>query len=99
MTPPILPDGGTLASASYDGTIRLWNARSGAYQQTLEGHNGPVTSVAFSPDGGTLASGSFEGTILLWDIRRYHALGRHQNVPPSWMGRDNRWNFHLQPPL
>jgi WD40 repeat protein len=35
--------------------------------QTLEGHSGWVSSVAFSPDGLTLASGSDEGTIKLWD--------------------------------
>jgi len=31
-----------LASASDDGTVRIWDASSGAYLQTLEGHSRPV---------------------------------------------------------
>merc|ERR1712096_257015 len=57
---------GTLASASHDGTIRLWDAESGLELQTLSGHNGPISSVAYSPDGTTLASASFDGSIKLW---------------------------------
>jgi WD40 repeat protein len=60
------PDGSTLASASYDETVRLWDARSGAALQTLEGHSGTVNAVAFSPDGSTLASASYDGTVRLW---------------------------------
>ncbi|MBE3042785.1 hypothetical protein IMZ48_09480, partial [Candidatus Bathyarchaeota archaeon] len=58
---------GTLASASHDKTIRLWDAATGAHQQTLEGHSGGVTAVAFSRDGKTLASASHDKTIRLWD--------------------------------
>src|SRR5262249_18789246 len=34
----------------------------------LRGHNGPVSSVAFSPDGAMLASGSLDSTLKIWDL-------------------------------
>ncbi|RKU18932.1 hypothetical protein C6501_01895, partial [Candidatus Poribacteria bacterium] len=61
------PDGRTLASRSYDRTIRLWDAATGEEKRILKGHAGTVNSVAFSPDGRTLASGSGDRTIRLWD--------------------------------
>ena len=66
------PDGNTLASASSQNSIMLWdvnpgNADYGACLQTLIGGHEVVT-VAFSPDGNTLASGSLDNTLMLWDV-------------------------------
>ncbi|NEQ33304.1 MAG: hypothetical protein F6K04_20285, partial [Leptolyngbya sp. SIO4C5] len=60
------PDGKTLAVASGDGTVKLWD-RDGTLLNTLEGHNVGVLSVSFGPDGNTLASGSEDGMVKLWD--------------------------------
>jgi Tol biopolymer transport system component len=62
------PDSRTLASGSYDGTVKLWSRHSRQVLRTLQGHTSVVYSVAFSPDGRTLASGSRDKTVKLWDI-------------------------------
>ena len=61
------PDGRTLASASRDHTVKLWDAATGQVVRTLRGHAEPVHGVAFSPDGRRIASASFDRTIKLWD--------------------------------
>ena len=62
------PDGNKIASASFDGPVQLWDARTGTLIQTLTGHTDVVNSVTFSPDGNTLATASDDGTILLWAL-------------------------------
>jgi WD40 repeat protein len=64
------PDGGTLASASADGTVRLWDVARRAQVGALAGHDGRVDSVVFARDGRTLASASEDGTVRLWDVAR-----------------------------
>ena len=65
------PDGKTLASASTDHKVRLWDVDTAQLKATLEGHSEQVNSVAFSPDGKTLASASEDRTVRLWDWDRY----------------------------
>ncbi|MEG4231683.1 AAA family ATPase [Microcoleus sp. Pol11C3] len=59
------PEGKTLASASFDKTIRLWRLDD-VPLKTLDGHQNRVQSVTFSPDGQRLASASTDKTIKLW---------------------------------
>jgi len=70
------PDGKTLASSSFDYTIRVWDTSTWkAIGEPLRGHESYVWSVAFSPDGKTLASGSGDKSIRLWDTSTWKAIG------------------------
>ncbi|MFJ4523777.1 AAA family ATPase [Streptomyces sp. NPDC088810] len=66
------PDGHTLATASYDRTVRLWNVtdphRPAPLGTPLTGHASWVSSAVFSPDGHTLASAGDDGTVRLWNV-------------------------------
>jgi WD40 repeat protein len=63
------PDGQVVASASWDMTVRLWDAKTGEQVQKLEGHESLVDSVAFSPDGQVVASASRDKTVRLWNVK------------------------------
>ena len=62
------PDGSRLASASADGTVRLWDAASGKEILVIHAHKSLVSAVAFSPDGSRIASASHDKTVRLWDV-------------------------------
>jgi Tol biopolymer transport system component len=70
------PDGRTLATASTDNTVRLWDVTTGKTRTVLTGHKDAVWSVAFSPDGRTLATGSTDNTARLWDV----ATGKTRSI-------------------
>ncbi|OUL28563.1 caspase family protein [Nostoc sp. 106C] len=62
------PDGKTIAWASRDGIIKLWNL-DGNELTTINGR-GSVNSVSFSLDGKTLAAGNGDGSIKLWSLSK-----------------------------
>jgi len=91
----ISSDGSTLASASEDMTVKLWNLTasplSAQERVTLTGHTQQVTSVALSPDGSRAASGSWDQTIKIWDAASGNELSTLTG-PTAWV-----WSVAFSP--
>ncbi|RMZ84087.1 hypothetical protein DV737_g1257, partial [Chaetothyriales sp. CBS 132003] len=58
-----------VCAASHDSfDIHLWSVQTGALLDQLAGHEGPISTLAFTPDGQTLISGSWDRTIRIWKV-------------------------------
>lgn len=78
------PSAEVVCASSQDSfDIHLWNVQTGQLLDRLSGHEGPVSTLAFTPDGGTLASGSWDRTIRLWSI-----FSRTQSSEPLQLASD-----------
>ncbi len=64
------------ASASFDGSIRLWDVKTDQSTGILLGHMEPVVSLAFSLDGRQLISGSLDDTLRVWNPKTGELLRR-----------------------
>ncbi len=80
------PDGASIVSGGWDGTVRLWDAASGEALRELKGHSGSVWSCAYSPDSASIISGSWDGTVRLWDASSGEVSG-------EWKGHSGPVRF------
>ncbi len=61
------PDNSQLATSSYDGTIRIWNANKlSEAPVVITEHESWALAIAFSPDGRSLVTSSEKGEIYYW---------------------------------
>ena len=64
----LTPGGELLVTGSLDGTVRLWDARTGAELAVLAEHERGVTSVAISADGRYAVSGGKDDVVRVYDL-------------------------------
>ena len=57
-----------LATAGWDGTVRIWDARRLTQLHVLKGHEGDVWSVSFGRGGKVVASAGSDSTVRVWDV-------------------------------
>ncbi len=62
------PDGRTLATGSWDKSVRFWEVGSWAERSAFRWEIGRILALAFSPDGTRVAAGSDTGSVLVWDL-------------------------------
>jgi WD40 repeat protein len=77
------PDATRAATASADGTVRLWDPDTGREVRTLTGHAGAVLAVAFAPNSQSLITAGQDGTARAWDTasgRPIRTCSAHQGA-------------------
>jgi WD40 repeat protein len=98
------PDGKTLATATNDGTLRLWQVSTGKLLRKLDKagkYFRRYATLAFTPDGRGLASSAAPDMIVLWDVatgrkvRRYQDAGSFFTLSPD--GKTLATTAALQP--
>jgi hypothetical protein len=73
----ISPDSSFIASASWDGTCKIWDTETGRERATLSGHTGWVWACAISPDSSFIVSANNDGTCKIWDAETGRELASY----------------------
>ncbi|GCE11526.1 WD40 repeat domain-containing protein [Tengunoibacter tsumagoiensis] len=91
----------SIASASYDGTVQIWNSLTGQLMQpiytshkTAQDPNGPIFSISWSPDGTKMASANYDGTVRVWMIQNDKDLSIYPDIADIARNRSN-WVFAI----
>ncbi|ODV78183.1 periodic tryptophan protein [Suhomyces tanzawaensis NRRL Y-17324] len=72
------PSGEVVVAGSQDSfEIYVWSVQTAQLLDSLTGHEGPVSCLAFGSENSVLASASWDSTVRVWNI-----FGRTQTVEP-----------------
>jgi WD40 repeat protein len=72
-------DGRQAITAAEDGRMFVWDVERASAGETLAGHAGQITGLAFA-GGSTLYTSSLDGKVLIWDLAGDRRLGRSFGV-------------------
>jgi WD40 repeat protein/serine/threonine protein kinase len=90
------PDGQHLATATKDGFVRLWRAKTGQELRKWHAHEDNATCLEFSPDSRYLASGGWDSKVKVWDVEK--ALRTEVNEPLLLLEHVGRvWSVAFRP--
>ena len=86
-------DGSRLATGSYDGQARIWDA-NGTLANTLTKHKGPIFSLKWNSTGQYLLSGSVDKTAIIWDaasgeVRQQFSFHKDPTLDVDWRDVDS----------
>lgn len=95
------PDGARLAVTDYHRRLRLFDGRTGVPAESLPGHLGTVSAVAFTPDGRQLVTGGDDYTLVVWNLATQREVFRSNlRTRTFWItvSPDGRWLATAHPP-
>ena len=64
----------TLASGSWDGTLKLWDVYKNSCIETME-HGCDVMAVSFRPDGKEICTSATNGNLYIWEVETGQQVG------------------------
>lgn len=80
-----------LISASWDGTIKLWEVETGHCLATIEGKMGGITAINTWDDNTKLIAGSSQGMIKGWDLQTHEQIGDSYQQSPMTVSAVGVW--------
>jgi len=86
----LTPDGKTAISASFDGTVHVWDAATGKLEHSWKTES-TNSALALSPDGRTLVAGNAVGDLFFWDMKT------HEEIATRNTGEGNVYNLTFSP--